>query len=105
MTLQKAIFRTCLIFCFYLQFTVLQAQSEQIPLLEREVSISARNQTIEWVISEISTQSGIIFSYNPEIIGADSKIDLSVQSKSVRFALNSLFTNNITYKERGEYII
>jgi hypothetical protein len=97
--------KNCLILFLFLQFTGLQAQNGQIPLLEREVTISAQNQTIESVLNLIGAQSGIIFSYSPEIIHSNSKVSLSVKGKSVRFAINSLFSNNITCKVKGEYVI
>lgn len=83
----------------------LKAQNGSMPLLEREVSFSVQNQTIVSVLDLIAEQSGVVFSYNPNSISAGSKVSLSLQNKSVRYAINTLFKDEITYKVKGKYII
>jgi len=102
---QKKILRACFIVLCHLQYIVLQAQNENVPLLERNVSISAQNQTIESVLDQISAQSDVMFSFSPDIIPSGTKVSLTIEGKSVRFALNSLLDSSITYKVKGDYII
>ena len=97
--------KVLIVTCLFIQLSGLYAQYGQTPLLEREVTISAENQTIESVLNQISAQTGVLFSYSPEIIQSNSKVSLSIQDKSVRFAINSLFSNDINYKVKGKYII
>lgn len=81
------------------------AQDMSIPVLEREISIHANNQPIESILSQISSQGGFVFSYNPKAINSNNLASLQLKNKPVRYALNSLFNDDISYKVKGKYII
>jgi hypothetical protein len=86
-------------------FINIKAQDSAVPLLEREVTINAINETIENILADMSNQAGFVFSYNPEGIQSSNKTSISVKGKSVRYVLTQLFDNDVQYKVKGKYII
>lgn len=82
-----------------------KAQNPTVPILERKISLSISNETIPYILGEISQQAGFTFSYNPNIISTTSKTSIDIQNKSVRQVLNSLFNGTVKYKEKGKYLI
>ena len=88
------------LFCF-----CIKAEENSIPILERQVTISVSNETVQYILTEISHQAGFVFSYSPEVVNSSTKTSLKVENQSVRFVLNLLFEENIKYKVRGKYVI
>lgn len=81
------------------------AQDTNVPFLEREISISAKNESINYILSEISQQAGFVFSYSPNEINAGQRVNIDISQKSVRHVLNELFTGTVSYRVKGKYII
>jgi hypothetical protein len=82
-----------------------QAQSQQLPLLERKVSINMQNMPIEKVLTEVAKQAEITFSYNPDAVGASITVSVHFESQSVRFVLNHLFGGEVDYRQKGKFLI
>lgn len=89
---------------FQLPLTLL-GQSEDIPPLERIVSISVTNVETRDVLDQISRQANVIFSYSSKAFKSESGITLTVANRPVRLVLNALFNGAVKYKVRGRYII
>jgi hypothetical protein len=81
------------------------SHAQIIPPLERSVTISFINETIDIVLVRLSQQGKFTFSYNPAILDASRSYSGSFNNKSVREILNQLFGGMIQYKEKGNYII
>jgi hypothetical protein len=81
------------------------AQSKTTPLLERSITISFENETVESALRKVSQQGGFTFSYNPAVIKAERIISGNFVGKTVREILDELFKNTVEYKQRGNYII
>lgn len=93
----------CLLICLT---PVSYSQENNIPLLERDISMNALNQPLGDVLKDISIRGNLTFSYSPEAIHSNRLVSVRVQSRSVRYVLNLLFKDeNIEYKVRGKYII
>jgi hypothetical protein len=88
-----------------LSFSEAGAQSQGMPLLERSVTISFENETLEAALKKVSQQAGFTFSYNPSVIKAGRIISGNYVNKTVREILDELFKTTIDYKQRGNYII
>ncbi len=82
-----------------------KSHAQQVPVFERKISVEMENETIEAILTEISRQSQVSFSYNPELLNASDKKSLSLTNQTVRFALSSLFDGKVNYRERGKFII
>ncbi len=94
---------------FTIAFWVLVAQNvfsqQPIPALEREVSLKVNNQTIAQVLAEVSSRTGVKFSYSPKHIDVDKKISFIATNKSIRTILKIVFTETVDFKEKGSFII
>src|SRR5688572_13081068 len=78
-----------------LSFPEAGAQSKDTPLLERSVTISFENESLETALKKVSQLGGFTFSYNPSVIKADRIISGNYVSKTVREILDELFKNTI----------
>lgn len=83
----------------------LQVFAQSDPALERIVSVSAQQQSVQQILNTMQQQTGLVFSFAANNIDAERKTSLSIQQKSLRQALHRLFGNTVTYKVRGNYII
>jgi hypothetical protein len=81
------------------------AQSWSEPSLERRVTINADNQTIESVMDKMTSQSGVVFSYNSAIIDTWKSITCYANNKPVRFVLLQILGSSYTFKSKGKYVI
>ena len=75
------------------------------PLLERNISITAANEPLESLLSDIAKQGGFSFSYSPEIFDGKKRMNLRVKNKTVREVLEMVLTSGIRYKEKGGHVI
>lgn len=92
---------------FYIFFAsiVTEAQDNSLPILEREISITATNESIQYILTEISQQAGFVFSYSPNEINAGKKESIDISKKTVRQVLNELFAGTVSYRVKGKYLI
>jgi len=80
-------------------------QEEKHSVLDKTISLEARNETISSVIEKIAAQAQVYFSYDPSMIEADKKIDASFTNKSIREILNVLLEYKFTYHVIDNQII
>ena len=73
--------------------------------LSKGVSVKAKQKTVEEVLNIISKQGGFFFSYNSNIVPADSVIDIDVWNKTVKQTLDIIFKGRFEYKETPNHII
>lgn len=81
-----------------------QAQTSE-PLLERRVSVVVNNQATEFVLTSISKQAGLVFSYSPSAINVHNPVSINMVEKPVKMVLSALFHDEVNYKAKGNYII
>lgn len=74
-------------------------------LLNKNVSVSVKNKPVAEVLKLIGDQGEFSFSYNSDIISADSLVSIVVKSGSVKQVLDVLLKGKYLYKETGNYII
>ena len=99
----KKIFNLLAVAILHIYFV--QAQKITIPALERKVTINADNQSIETVLTDISSQAGFVFSYSPEAISVRNRTTIHASNKPVKLVLNNLFDNDVSFKTKGKYVI
>ncbi len=73
--------------------------------LNRTISITATREPVSSVLSKIGQKGGFNFSYNSDILPADSLVTLYVQNKSVRHVLDLFLMGSYQYKETSGYVI
>jgi len=74
-------------------------------LLNKTVSVEAKQRPLSEVLTSISKQGGFYFSYLTTVLPQDSLITISVKNKSVKQVLDIIFSGDYLYKESGNYII
>lgn len=76
-----------------------------VPILERKISITATNEKISSILNRIGQLGGFSFSYNSAIISQEESVSLNITNKSIREVLNEIFKDNMSFKEKGNYLI
>lgn len=76
-----------------------------MPPLEREINLTATNETVGAVLNKIAGQSGVTFSYSPSVVNSQKTISIKAKDKSVREVLALVLDEGIAYKQSGKYII
>ncbi|WP_158795944.1 hypothetical protein [Pedobacter sp. L105] len=74
-------------------------------LLNRSISITARQTKLTTVLNEISAKGGFYFSYNGSIIPQDSVVTLVASNQPISVLLHQLFKDRYEYEERKNHII
>jgi hypothetical protein len=80
-------------------------QKENNPVLEKKISLYAKNETVASILDKISLQAQVFFSYDALLIEAERKADISITNRTIKEALDNLFNNKFEYKVLGEQII
>ncbi len=97
--------RLASIILFISLYCICMALNSHVPVLERRININMQSQSIEQVLTEIAHQADFAFSYNPEAIGAAQSTSINIENQTVRYALNLLFADEVSYRERGKFLI
>jgi hypothetical protein len=86
-------------------FAICLSATAQTPLLERKITLSLNNETLEVSLQKISQAGGFTFSYNPAVVDAGRTVTYHFVDRSVRQVLDEIFKGTLKYKARGKYII
>lgn len=76
----------------------------QTPYLERKITVSLKDESVESSLRKIAAAGGFVFSYNPDIF-VQNTLTHEFVDRPVREILDELFQGTIQYKARGKYII
>lgn len=83
----------------------LGVNAQNVPLLEKTLTIEFREESIEKALKKISRETKITFSYTSSDIDIEQNITASYKSKTVREILEQIFKGKVSFKEKGKYII
>lgn len=75
------------------------------PLLNRVVTVQAREKPVRLVLNQIAKQGKFAFSYGSNIIGYDSIVSINASNVTVKAALDMLFKGTCQYRETESHII
>ncbi|AKD58440.1 hypothetical protein SD10_10115 [Spirosoma radiotolerans] len=94
-------------FCLLLLCLLVQMQvfAQDVPPLERLITVDIRNATTESALREISRLGHFEFSYNPARIDGKAVVTVRLMNTPVREVLNRVFQNQVTVKSRGNHVI
>lgn len=73
--------------------------------LSKGVSVKAKDKKLEDVLNIIARQGGFFFSYNSNIVPADSIVSVDIWNKTVRQSLDIIFKGRFEYKEIQNHVI
>ncbi|WP_319483009.1 STN and carboxypeptidase regulatory-like domain-containing protein [uncultured Draconibacterium sp.] len=98
---QLIIFITILL----LSFTT-KGQQQDGSIFERRISINQTDQSLDFVLEQISWQANVFFSYDATIINPTQKVSITVQDKSLYTVLNSILdTTQYRFSELQNQVI
>jgi len=87
-----------------LLITTIAAYSQSDPL-EKRTTLQVQSAPLEQVLSEITKQTGVRFSYNSQLINPKTKISVNAQNKTIKEVLPMLLPTEVSYKKVGEHIV
>ncbi|MDR3705027.1 MAG: hypothetical protein P4L28_03865 [Paludibacteraceae bacterium] len=90
---------------FFLFFGILLHAQTSGSVLERRVTVEVSNQPVENVLTSVSKQAGLVFSYSPTAVGVHNPVSLNMTNKPVKMVLNAMFHDEVSYKAKGNYVI
>jgi len=73
--------------------------------LDKGVSVKAKQKKLEEVLNIIAKQGGFYFSYNSNIVPADSLVDVDIWNKTVKQSLDIIFKGRFEYKTTANHVI
>lgn len=87
--------------------TILSSHAEPDPpqILERKVTISFTDESIQNILDTISKQAGFSFSYSQIALPLTKKISVDFQDETVENVLNAIFEENIKYTVVDDYLV
>ncbi|HVV06308.1 MAG TPA: STN and carboxypeptidase regulatory-like domain-containing protein [Puia sp.] len=74
-------------------------------VLDLPVTISMPHNRVEEVLKSLSTVGHFYFSYSSDLFKKDSLVSITLEHKTVRQVLDTLFRGRLEYKVNGNYII
>lgn len=95
-----------IIFIIFLISLNINGQQQNGSVLERRVSVDAKNQTLTSILDQISWQARVFFSYDASQIDASKTYNFQATDKSLFFVLNNMFPpDKFNIKELENQII
>jgi hypothetical protein len=91
----------CAIVILVLTIATAGAQSK----LDKDISIHVKQTKLSAVLDTIGKRNNFYFSYSNDQFNADSLVNLSIDHQPLRIVLDSLFRDNVEYKESPGYVI
>jgi len=73
--------------------------------LEKRATIAVQKECLENVLSSITKQTGVRFSYNSQLIDPKTKITINTQNKTIKEILSVILPPSVAYKVAGGYIV
>lgn len=89
----------------FLIIFIAPSPAQEIPILERKVSISANHQRIDSFLKNLSQEAGCLFSYSSSAIDVSRIISGSFSNLSLREVLEKIFEGKVEIKQKGVYVI
>jgi len=99
---KSTIIKVLLVCIVFMPTIMLSQQSND---LNQKITIMASNVTISELLLKIGEKADIKFAYNPKLINAKKRVNISSEKKTVRSILDELFESKFDYKLRGKYVI
>ncbi|MBT3384657.1 MAG: hypothetical protein HN955_19200 [Prolixibacteraceae bacterium] len=99
-------FKPCIFIAILLLSISSYGQQRDGSVLERRVTINQQNQTLTFILDQLSWQTGVYFSYNALLISGDKKYSIEASGKSLFTVLNNLFLDqNFKFTELENQVV
>ncbi|WP_228527854.1 carboxypeptidase-like regulatory domain-containing protein [Pararhodonellum marinum] len=85
--------------------TLLPVRAQEVPVLERKVSINAAKERADIFLNRLSKEAGCIFSYSSAAIDAQRPVTGNFTDQPLREVLEIAFQGEVDMKQKGVYVI
>jgi hypothetical protein len=89
----------------FLAGLVFSAIAQEVPILEKRVSLTAQNERIETILKRLSQESACVFSYSSSAIDVSRPYTGSFKDRPLREILEVVFEGKVQIKQKGVYVI
>ena len=73
--------------------------------MQKKITVSVTKKPVSTVLASIEKQAGFFFSYNNNLLNADSLVTIDAKDQSVSDALNLLFGKKFKYRHLNNHLI
>lgn len=91
--------------CIFILIGSLPALAQQVPVLERQVTIQAQDERLDIFLKRLSQESGCVFSYSASSLDVSRSVSYEFEQQTTREILETVFDGNIKMKQKGVYVI
>ena len=91
--------------CVFILVGSLPVLAQQVPILERQVSIQAQDERLDIFLKRLSQESGCVFSYSASSLDVSRSVSFEFEQQTTREILETVFDGNIKMKQKGVYVI
>ena len=74
------------------------AQNERHPVLDKEISIEAHEESLKKILNKISSKTGLHFSYDPTVFNVQKTISVNYQNRKAEEILKDLLSDGYAFK-------
>ncbi|WP_155907092.1 peptidase associated/transthyretin-like domain-containing protein [Lunatimonas lonarensis] len=85
--------------------TLSPLRAQELPILEKKVSISADDESLENFLKRLSQTVGCIFSYSSSVIDVKRTFSGTFVEQPMRAILEEAFSGGVEAKQKGVYVI
>jgi hypothetical protein len=86
-------------------FKQVDLQNDEVSILNRKITLEARQETIRTILKQIEKQVHLGFTYDSKIIDPTKKRTVSFKKKTISEVISILFDSTVKCKVKGNYII
>lgn len=105
MSFQNSMKSALKILCFLFLFSAIAHQKTSAAESEKQVTVRSSDKTLAAVLSEITHQTGIRFSYNPQTIDTKTVVTCNIEKKSLEETLQLILPQTIQFRQLGTHIV
>jgi hypothetical protein len=80
-------------------------KAQELPILEKKVSIAAENESLENFLKRLSQAVGCVFSYSSSVIDVKRIYSGTFAEQPLRLILEEVFAGEVEAKQKGIYVI
>ena len=73
-------------------------QEQRVSGLEKKISVKIENGRLVDLFNEISLQTGIYFSYDPQLVGPQKPLSVNFENQSVQTILDNVLNENLHFQ-------
>ncbi|MBW3466905.1 hypothetical protein EGN73_03665 [Arthrospiribacter ruber] len=99
----KGIHRMVGLILFFSILSPLKAQ--ELPILEKKISITSENESLENLLKRLSQKVGCVFSYSSSVIDVKRTYSGTFNDQPLRAILEEVFAGGVEAKQKGVYVI